>query len=136
MFDPQDDDLTRLLIDAIENAIGAAACGPDPDQIPSQRLAGAMGADDQSRGQELDHGGSHRVGDPGTDRPLGARCQNEVVAAGLRHERRRRTASTPRRTSPRAYAASASWMSAKASGLLSTSTVSSSWARSSGLIRT
>ena len=44
-----------------------------------------------------------------------------------------RTASTPRTTSPAAYAASASRMSARAVGSLRTARVSSSSARSSGL---
>src|SRR5262245_4889130 len=93
-----------------------------------------MGVLDEGAGEELDDRSRYAFWQPGLYGSDDRWGQDQFV--GLAHERRARTASTPRTTSPAAKAASASRMSARASGSLSTASVSSSSARSTGLMMT
>jgi hypothetical protein len=138
MLDAQHDHLARRLAHPVQHSGGPSPSRPDPGQVATQRFADSKRPPGQGGRQEVDDGAGDRLRKLLGRRAAGRRREDELVllSLGSAHRRRRRMASTPRTTSPRAYAASASRMSARAAGSLRTDSVSSSSARSSGLIRT
>jgi len=102
MFDTEDDDFESVVIDAIEDAIGASSGGPDPRKVVAERLTDAMRIGHERGGEEVDDGDSDGLRKFLCNGALGRRGEDEFVLPRCRHERRRRTATTPRRTSPRA----------------------------------
>lgn len=100
VFHAEDEDLARVLDDAVEHAVGPATRGPDPGELSAQRFADTSGFVDEGGGEELDHGGRDRFGKPVGKRASGGRGDDELVGLVRGHDRRRRTASTPRMTSP------------------------------------
>ena len=127
------DDLAALVVAAIEDAVRASSRGMDPREIPAQRLPHPVRVLDQGAREELDDRCRHRLGQAGANGPHSRRGQDQFVGRAARHGRSARTAATPRSTSPAAYAASASRMSARAAESLRTASVSYSSAKSSGL---
>ena len=55
MFDAEDDDLVSVLVDAVENAEGAAASTEDARQLVPQRSPDPPRVREQRAGDELDH---------------------------------------------------------------------------------
>lgn len=100
MFDAQDDDFTGFLCDPVEHAVGPAACGPDAGELAAERLADAVRIVNERGREELDDGCSDWLGKSLSKSASGGGSDDELVGLG-RHRRRRRTASIPRRTSPR-----------------------------------
>ncbi len=99
VLDAQDDDLSRLLTDPVQDAVCAAARGPDPFQLTAQWLANPTWFLDQAARQELDDGCSNRLGEMFGDCACGRWCDYELVVTRA-HERSARTASMPRTTLP------------------------------------
>lgn len=131
VLDAQHDDFAILLVDAVQDSIGSAACGVDADELSAEGFAHSVRVVDEGSGKELDDCRRHRLGKTLRDRPSGWRGEDKFER--LRHGRSARTASVPRTTLPSLCARSPSRMSARASGSLSTDKVSSSSARSSAL---
>ena len=139
MVDSEDGHLAGFVVDSIQDAIGATSSTVDAREFVAELASDALRVLDQCAGDEIDNGGTHRLGELLGDR---SRCwagHDEFVAL-LGHcvvgGRSARTASTPRTTSPDATAASALTRSLTASASLRSSRVSSKLSRSSGLIRT
>jgi hypothetical protein len=53
VFDAENDDFTLRLVDSVQGAVGAAACGVDAGEIPAQLLTDPLGVVDQGSGEEL-----------------------------------------------------------------------------------
>src|SRR6478736_10486736 len=113
VLDPHDDDLPVFFVDAVQHPVGTSSSRVDARQVSTERLAQAARVVDQGRGEELDHC-SRDTGKSRLDCSDSRRGQDQLVGGALGHGRNARTASTPRTTSPAAYAAAASRMSAKA----------------------
>lgn len=126
MIYSEDDNFASFFIESVEHAVGAAAGRPDAAEFPAQRFADPAWLRDQVRRQEVDDRRCDSFRQLVGQRPSRWRSEDEFVVVLLDHRRSWRTASTPRTTSPRPYAASASRMSPRASGSLSTAMVSSS----------
>jgi hypothetical protein len=102
VLDAQDDDFAEVFPDAVEDPISTPTRRPHPGQVIAQRLA--------NLGRLLDQCGSHQLDDSRRNRlrqfpgqwPLLRRGKDEFVGSLLAHRSSRRTASTPRMTSPRA----------------------------------
>ena len=102
VFDAEDDDLVQVVVDPVEDAVRASSSRPDADEVVTKLFADSMGVGHQCGGEEFEHRGGNGFRKSVGDGPLGRWCQDELVFRGGRHERKRRTASTPRTTSPRA----------------------------------
>ncbi len=95
-------DFAAVRCDAIQDAVSPAVRGPDASQLAAEWLADAMGFADEGGRKELDHCRGDLFGQPLGQSASGRRGHDELVRlADACQGRRRRTASTPRRTSPR-----------------------------------
>ena len=101
MFDAEDDYLTTFVGDSVEHTVGSAPRGADPCELAAKRLADSVRFANQRRGEELDHCRSHWFRKALGERSGGGWGDNELVRLAGCHDRRRRTASTPRMKSPR-----------------------------------
>jgi len=54
MIDAGDDDFSKVVIDAVEDAVGALACGPQAREVSAQRIADPARVGDQCCGEEVD----------------------------------------------------------------------------------
>lgn len=72
------------------------------DQLVPELLANPTRLANEAGRHELDDGRGDCFGEMLSDGPCRWRCDNELVLLLVAHERRARTASTPRTTSPRA----------------------------------
>jgi hypothetical protein len=133
--------MANLIVDAVRQSevgitVGAASGGPDPGRVAAEWLADLPWLLHERSREKLDHHPGNRLGQHVGQRSASRRGEDEFVLLAVAQRRRSRTAAMPRSTSPRAYATSASRMSARALASLTADTVSSSCARSSGLIST
>lgn len=62
MLNAHDNDLTRVDTNPIENAVRAAARGPDTGQLAAEWLADPMWLADKAGRQEFHNGGRDRFG--------------------------------------------------------------------------
>ena len=107
MLDAYDDDLAWVLAYAVQHSIRTATRRPDAYKVSSQLLADTVGLVHQGARNELDHGTSDCLGQLITQCSTSRRGEHQLVLDFIlvllaTQRRRRRIASTPRRTSPRA----------------------------------
>ncbi len=62
MVDPQDYDLSTVLVDPVQDPVGAAPGRPDPIKVFAERLADSMRVVQQCRRDEVDDGGRDASG--------------------------------------------------------------------------
>ena len=101
MVDAEDHDFALGLVDPVQNSVRAAPGRVDAGEVPTQLLSDTLRFLDQDIGEELDDGSRYSLWKPGLDGSDSGWGQDELVV-GLAHDRRARTASTPRTTSPAA----------------------------------
>jgi hypothetical protein len=92
----------RIVADAVKHPVGPSASDPDAAELTAQRFAETSRFRDQRSGEEIDHGGGDSFRQSLSQRATSRRGQDEFVDGAAAHGARRRTASTPRTTSPRA----------------------------------
>ncbi len=102
VFDTQDDDFAEVFPDAIKDPISTPTRRPHPGQVIAQRLADPGRLLDQCVSEELDDSRRNRLRQVPGQCPLRRRGKDEFAGPLLAHRCSRRTASTPRMTSPRA----------------------------------
>ena len=102
MVDTDNYHLSRVLAESVQHSVGTAAGRPDASEVTPQRFADTSWFCHQRGGEEVDHCSSDRFGQSvGQCAPSG-RGKDELVGFRLGQRARRRTASMPRTTSPRA----------------------------------
>ena len=102
VFDAQDDDFAKVFPDAIKDPISTPTRRPHPRQVIAQRLASPGRLLDQCGSEELDDSHLNRLRQFPGQCPPRRRGKDKFVGPLLAHRGSRRTASTPRMTSPRA----------------------------------
>ena len=102
VLDVQDDDFAEVFPDAVKDPISTPTRRPHPGQVIAQRLADPGRLLDQCGSQEFDDRRRDRLRQFSGQCPLRRRGKDEFVDPLLAHRCSRRTASTPRMTSPRA----------------------------------
>jgi hypothetical protein len=102
MLDTEHDYLMSLVVDAVQDTVGAAPRGPDSCEVISQGFAHTLRVADQGGGEKVDDCCGDGLGKLLRNGALRWGSQNELVFTSLTHGRRARAASMPRRTSPRA----------------------------------
>ena len=71
VFNADDGDQVLGVVDAVKHAEGAAACGVQACELPTQRLADPAGSRGQRAGDELDDGCGHTDAGATVGRPAG-----------------------------------------------------------------
>ncbi len=100
----EDDHLMRFVEHPVEDAVGAPTSRPDTDEVVTKWLANGPRLDNERSGEKVDDGCRNCFGESVGDGPPSRWGEDELVVTFARqaHPPRRRTASTPRTTSPRA----------------------------------
>lgn len=101
MVDPLDYDLTTVLVDPVQDPVGAAPGRPDPIKVSAERVADSMRVVQQCRRDEVADGGRDGLRQFVNYRASG-RGREDYLIGRVGHGRSWRTVSTPRTTSPRA----------------------------------
>ena len=100
----ENDYLTRFVEHPVEDAVSAPASRPDTGEVVTKWLANSSRLDDDRSGEEVDDRCRDCFGESVGNGPPSRWGEDEFIVTFARraHPRRRRTASTPRTTSPRA----------------------------------
>lgn len=101
VVEPQDYDLSTVMVDPVQDPVGAAPGRPDPIKVFAERLADSMRVVQQCRRDEVDDGGRDGLRQFVSYR-ASSRGREDDLIGRVGHGRSWRTASTPRTTSPRA----------------------------------
>ncbi len=104
VLDVQDDYLTRFVEHSVEDPVGAPTSRPDTGEVLTKWLADGPRLDNERSGEEVGYRYRDCFGESVGDGSPGRWGEDEFVVTFARraHPRRRRTASIPRTTSPRA----------------------------------
>lgn len=101
MLDAEGDDLPEVVADAVQDAVRTSAGGPDTGEVLAQWFPDAVRLLDECSRQELDRRCGDDLRESVGQGAAGGRCQDDLVFWPGDYRRNRRTASTPRTTSPR-----------------------------------
>jgi len=96
----EDDDLSTLIIDPVEDAVGAAPRTPDTLELVAKRRAHPLRILPERTSDEVDDGKRDRFGERLPDGPCRRGGYDDLIERFGHLGRRAFTASTPRTTSP------------------------------------
>lgn len=102
VVDVKHDDFVLVLVDSVQDTVGAASRRMDAGEVPAKSPTNAVQVLHQGSRNKLDDRRCYGLGSRDwTARMVAGGVRNQLVG-NFAHERRSRTASTPRRTSPAA----------------------------------
>lgn len=79
MFNAEDDDLMKLVIDSVKNPVGPSSRRPDSSEVVTELLTHSMGVAHECRADEVDDRSCDSLGKFLGDCPLRRRGQDKFV---------------------------------------------------------